>query len=389
MWRRIGGSVLALSCVGAVALMDSGPTAHAVRGPNVVINELMINPQRVYDSRGEWIELFNAGDQAADLAGWTLGDDVRDQLVLPSMDIAPGQYLVLSRLSDSFTNGGVSPRFVYGNAIVLNELNDRLILRDPGSTERDRVDWSAGFTVPDGASMSLSDPATDNSKGENWCAAVSVMRRGDLGSPGAPNRCEPSTQPLVISEIMQNPGLTGDQRGEYFEVYNPSDQPVDMTGYTVKDDNYDSFTVTTRVVVPAKGYSLFATKLAGNGGLQPDYVYGNGMVLKNDTDELAIADRDLVQIDRVRWDNGRTFPDPDGASMSLRDPALDNSVGANWCASTIPWSVGDSGTPGSASWCLASDQQPIVITEVMFDPDSPNFVALGHNSLGAELVSVG
>lgn len=90
MWRRIGGSVLALSCVGAVALMDSGPTAHAVRGPNVVINELMINPQRVYDSRGEWIELFNAGDQTADLAGWTLGDDVRDQLVLPSMDSLRG-----------------------------------------------------------------------------------------------------------------------------------------------------------------------------------------------------------------------------------------------------------------------------------------------------------
>jgi len=352
--------------------IDTSPSALAVRGPNVVINELMINPQRVYDSRGEWIELYNAGDQTANLAGWTLGDDVRDHLVLPSLDIAPGQYLVLARLQSSFSNGGVAPRFVYGNAIVLNEVNDRLILRDPSNIERDRVDWSTGFNVPDGASMSLRDPSSDNNSGANWCAAVSVMRRGDLGSPGSVNRCEPTQQPLVITEIMQNPGLIGDERGEYFEVYNPGDQPVDMTGYTVKDDDFDSFTVTTPVVVPAKGYSVFAIKQTANGGLTPDYAYGSGMVLQNDTDELVIADRDLVQVDRVRWDNGKTFPDPDGASMSLRDPSLDNSVGANWCTSTIPWAAGDRGTPGSASWCASADQQPIVISEIMFDPEAPS-----------------
>src|SRR4029079_14762690 len=109
MWRRIGASVLAVACVGAVMRIDTSPSALAVRGPNVVINELMFNPQRVYDSRGEWIELYNAGDQTANLAGLTLGDDVRDHLVLPSLDIAPGQYLVLARLQSSFSNGGVAP----------------------------------------------------------------------------------------------------------------------------------------------------------------------------------------------------------------------------------------------------------------------------------------
>ncbi|MBK5332632.1 MAG: lamin tail domain-containing protein [Ilumatobacteraceae bacterium] len=371
MWRRIGGSLLALSCTAAVALIDSGPAALAVRGPNVIINELMINPHKVYDSRGEWIELYNTGDEATNLAGWTLGDDKHDKLVFPSLDIAAGQYLVLAREGDSFANGGVSPRFVYGNTIVLSETNDQLILRDASSIERDRVDWSKGFTVPDGASMSVADPTSDNSKGSKWCTSVSVMRRGDLGSPGAPNRCKPSTKHLVITEIMQNPAKTADLRGEYFEVYNPDTQAVDMSGFTVKDDDYDSFTVTTAVIVPAKGYAVFASKPTTNGGLKPDYAYGSGMSLQNDTDELVIADRDLVQLDRVRWDNGKTFPDPDGASMSLGDPSLDNSVGANWCASTLPWAAGDRGTPGTASWCLTPGQQPIVITEVMFDPEAP------------------
>ena len=110
------------------------------------------------------------------------------------------------------------------------------------------------------------------------------------------------------------------------------------------------------------------------------------MVLQNDTDELVIADRDLVQLDRVRWDNGKTFPDPDGASMSLRDPSLDNSIGANWCESTLPWLAGDRGSPGSASWCLSTGQQPIVIDEVMFDPEIP---ASERNSEWFEVTNLG
>jgi Lamin Tail Domain len=377
---------LALACAAAVALIDSGPTALAVRGPNVIINELMLNPQKVYDSRGEWIELYNAGDTATNLLGWTLADDVRDLFVLPSMDIAPGQYVLLGREAGSFNNGGASPQIVYGNTIVLNEKNDRLILRDASANEKDRVDWTAGFNVPEGASMSLADPTADNNKGTNWCTSVSVMHRGDLGTPGGPNRCLPSTEHLVITEIMQNPGLIADNRGEYFEVYNPGDQPIDMTGWTVKDDDYDSFTVTTAVIVPAQGYALFAAKPSANGGLKPDYSYGTGMTLQNDTDELVLADRDLVQIDRVRWDNGKTFPDPDGASMSLRDPSVDNAVGSNWCASTLPWMAGDRGTPGAASWCLAPGQQPIVIDEVMFDPETP---ASERNSEWFEVTNLG
>ena len=115
----MGGALLALACAASIALIDSGPTALAVRGPNVIINELMIDPAKVYDSRGEWIELYNSGDLPANLLGWTLSDDARDRFVLPSIDIAPGQYLVLARESGSFANGGVSPRVVYGNAIVL------------------------------------------------------------------------------------------------------------------------------------------------------------------------------------------------------------------------------------------------------------------------------
>ena len=53
---------------------------------------------------------------------------------------------------------------------------------------------------------------------------------------------------------------------------------------------------------------------------------------------------------------------------------------------TLPWIAGDRGTPGSASWCLSPGQQPIVIDEVMFDPEVP---ASERNSEWFEVTNLG
>ncbi len=144
-----------------------------------------------------------------------------------------------------------------------------------------------------------------------------------------------------------------------------------MTGYTIKDDDHDQFVVDGTVVVPAGGYAVFGASAADNGSVTVDFAYGDGMRLYNDSDELVIADRDGVQVDRVRWDDGRTFPDPNGATMSLADPNADNALGENWCTATTSWAVGDRGTPGLPTWCSRPGEQPIVITEIMFDPELP------------------
>ena len=40
---------------------------------------------------------------------------------------------MLAREANTFANGVTATRLVYGNSIVLNEKNDRLILRDAGA----------------------------------------------------------------------------------------------------------------------------------------------------------------------------------------------------------------------------------------------------------------
>src|SRR4029079_2000 len=56
--------------------------------------------------------------------------------------------------------------------------------------------------------------------------------------------------------------------------------------------------------------------------------------------------------DEVSYDDGATFPDPNGQSMNL-DPgsydAVANDLGVNWCAATTPFGAGDFGSPGTAN----------------------------------------
>jgi hypothetical protein len=62
----------------------------------VVINEVLANPA---PDQVDWIELYNATDQALDLGGWFLSDDI-DKLakyeIAPGVSIEPGAYLVFA-----------------------------------------------------------------------------------------------------------------------------------------------------------------------------------------------------------------------------------------------------------------------------------------------------
>jgi hypothetical protein len=67
----------------------------------IVINEINAgNESGLADEDGDeedWIELYNAGTSAIDLAGWSLSDDEEEpgRWIFPSKLLAPGQYLVV------------------------------------------------------------------------------------------------------------------------------------------------------------------------------------------------------------------------------------------------------------------------------------------------------
>ncbi len=159
---------------------------------------------------------------------------------------------------------------------------------------------------------------------------------------------------VIINEIMQNPAAVSDSKGEYFELYNTTDEDIDINGWVIKDKDYDSHTIDNggSLIISAHSYLVLGNNADTllNGNYHCDYEY-SGFYLGNSADEIILVDGTVV-IDSVYYDGGPVFPDPTGASMEL-DPshqnADDNDNGANWYTAYTPYGLGDCGTPGSAN----------------------------------------
>jgi len=157
---------------------------------------------------------------------------------------------------------------------------------------------------------------------------------------------------IVITEIMQNPLVLLDAVGEWFEIHNTGGTAVDLAGWTIKDDGTDSHVIFTGgpLIVPAGSYLVLcvdAPTMAGE-GVTTTYQYST-FTIANGADEIILLNSALTEIDRVEYDGGPLWPDPNGASMSWDEGSADNNVSTNWSTSNVVFGSGDFGTPGQAN----------------------------------------
>lgn len=158
---------------------------------------------------------------------------------------------------------------------------------------------------------------------------------------------------LIITEIMQNPGIVNDADGEWFELYNPTAFPIDLLGWTIRDNDFDTHTISSSVIVGAFGFAtLGINNTALNGGYTCDYQYSN-FLLANAADEVILLAPDNSEIDRVEYDGGPNWPDPTGSSMVFTGSAVDDNNNPNFWATanlhepSYTGTSGDDGSPGS------------------------------------------
>jgi len=332
----------------AMALLAASSVQASDAG-TILITEVMQNPSAVTDSVGEWFEIVNSGVETVNLNGWTVRDDGIDSFVIEQdIILTPGAYAILGKNSDAAINGGVSVDYAYGSQMFLSNGGDELVLEDLSGNIVDEITWDGGPVWPDptGASMTLVDFSGDNNDGTKWIAEpTETYGDGDNGTPGNSD----ATFSLVITEIMQNPSAVSDSSGEWFEVLNTGAIAANLNGWTLRDDGSDSHAVTADVFIAPGKYVVFGNNSdsASNGGVDVIYEY-SGMFLSNGSDELVLQRPDTSIEDQVNWDNGATFPDPSGNSMTLASAFVDNSVGSNWFEETTEtYGDGDFGTPGT------------------------------------------
>jgi DNA/RNA endonuclease G (NUC1) len=156
---------------------------------DVVINEILQDPQAVLDANGEWFEVHNRGTTPVNLQGWTIAslNDVA-HVITGSVVIPAGGFAVLGRNGNAATNGGVTVNYVYAGTTTLNLGNgtDWLALRDGAGASVDSIAWTS---VTAGTARALIDPASDNVNvnGSAWTGCAATFGAGDRGTPGASN----------------------------------------------------------------------------------------------------------------------------------------------------------------------------------------------------------
>ena len=163
----------------------------------------------------------------------------------------------------------------------------------------------------------------------------------------------PEPGDVIITEIMQNPDAVYDTLGEYIEVYNTREYPIDINGWEIQDEGADYHKIDNNGPLWVNPSTYMVLALSDdpiqNGGFEAGYQYASSILLGNGADEVILSSDGAVS-DVVAYDGGPAFPDPKGASMNLDPSALDgvsNDAGANWCETpSVELPSGDKGTPG-------------------------------------------
>lgn len=158
--------------------------------------------------------------------------------------------------------------------------------------------------------------------------------------------------PVVITEIMADPNGIPDDKGEWFEVVNAIDEPIDINGWRIEDGtgqmhiimNGGPFVLQPGQILVFGSNAIEST----NGGVEVNYQYPySDFQMANDADSVVLKNLYGEVVDAVHYDKFSGWPVPKGASLQLAHPNLDNDDPVFWSASTEPYGdKGNSGTPG-------------------------------------------
>jgi len=225
-------------------------------------------------SSNEWIELKNLSDSLVSLSGWQILDkDNQIKIVFDSEAVIPSQGFYLLERTDDSSVPNISADYIYTG--ILNDNNEVLYLFDNNCQLQDIIiaepDWPAG---------SKQEKRTMERGKEAWHTYSGIGQNNILGTPKAENSLisqEPE-EPL-LSLLITEAQISGlnDEKQEFVEIYNQSENDIDLTGWymqrkTKSGQNFTSF-------VPK---SLFENKIIKSG----EYF----LIAREDSDFSEISD---------------------------------------------------------------------------------------------------
>ena len=359
-------------------LVDGSPGAQEEPNPPspVVINEVGGHPT---EPGAGFVELLNRGQAPVEIGGARLSVNREPGLEIPAgTTLESGERLVVSAQVPDLSLDGKEFLLALTNA--------------EGNRVLDAIRYQANSA---GTSF-----GRDPDGSANWILL-------ETASPGSPNG-PPLVSSVVFNEIMFHPisELTAD---EYFELYNRSPDPIDLSGWNVTGGI--GFTFPPGTAIPSSGYLVVAKDLGRLKQQHPHLDATNSVgdyegKLSDSGESLQLlrpaewhvpgdpVDVPLLLVDEVNYqDESRwsRWADGGGSSLELIDPDSNNDLAANWADSDesekSPWTdveVTDdmatiSGlTPRSLEIMLLGAGEMLVDDVELFRPGSSNRVRNGN-----------
>jgi hypothetical protein len=300
--------------------------------PLLWINEVMPANTRVSaDNAGEfdpWVELYNAGATAVDLAHCYLSNDPRNlrQWAFPAgWTIAPGERLLVwadaqpQQTSGADLHAAFRLQRYHGTVVLAWQHRDQTLVLDAVAYADLAVDSSYG-SLPEG------DPYTRQVFHEP--------------TPALPNRVSPPPVLVRINEWMAgNTKTVADPADgdfdDWFELFNAGPNTVDLTAFTLTDDldNPTKYTIPPGVILPAGGFLLvWADEEGSQNALGQDLHANFKLALAGEAIGLFAPDGTLIdsvvfgpQTDDVsegRFPDGAALPPYAMAEATPRRPNL-------------------------------------------------------------------
>ncbi len=331
--------------------------------------------------RNDFIELFNAGDAPVSLTGWSVqyasANGTSWQVTALAGTVQPGGYYLVQQAAGAGGTtdlptpdaiGGINMSGANGKVLLSSSITAQSGACPTGADVIDRVGFgttscasapgwgntavlsntTAAFRRDDGC-VNTGDPAAD--------FVVLAPAPRNSASPvractgGGPDRPQ-SAVTLLINELMGDPvNAESASWGEWFEVYNSGDAPVDLQGFTIVSGGTSQppHVINRSVIVPARGFAVLGrgADVLRNGGVNLDYNYFVGSattIWLDDRDYLMLLDEAGARIDSVFW---TSLPRGITRALSPGSPRTANVDEAPWKFSTSTFGDGDFGTPGA------------------------------------------
>ena len=259
-------------------------------GSPMRFTEIMYNPPG--GSEYEFVELHNSGTFNVPL-GWHRFDGI-DFTFAGDTVIGPGEFIVLApdKDTDAFKlrYPGLAVNGWYRGSLSNN--GERLALLDAKWRRVVEVDYSDGGAWPsladgDGHSLELVDLLVDPGAASNWRDSTARA-----GSPGVASTVVEVPSVRINEVHMQSP-LSSNP--DFVELRNLGQMEVDISDWTLRDGDENSFTFPDGTVLGEAGLLGIWCSTASGDGLRA------GFGLGKDGDSVALFNADGLRVDAVTF----------------------------------------------------------------------------------------